>query len=316
MPRRSQQDHKNAEAREAVLSRSILVAVILLFACRGPGAENDALLTTREPVWVPPPAPIATYPAKDGIGLRLSPDAKRFAVFDDQEGSDVAFTHDRTLHLSQTESGVELTDGHDWTVHLPMILLSRLEVGGQMWAVSGLRPHGYTFVRYVGRIGVHAYEKAPAPPAGKPFPPPWVPGSANLLLARGPELHLIGNGRDAIVGRTALTVRDTFWLPDVNTWGILGGDEDTTYITTYDTSLRKEGRVEGKASALAVGRGARIALLGERRDVIVWNLRSGKAMRIACAKCEARAAAFAENAVGVLRRNGDLMEVAIYPLAV
>ena len=298
------------------MSRSILVAVILHCACRGPVTENDALLTTREPIWIPSSAPIATYPAKEGIGLRLSPDAKRFAVFDDQEGTDVAFTHDRTLRLSQSESGIELTDGRDWTVHLPMILLARLEVSGQMWAVSGLRPHGYTFVRYVGRIGVHAYEKAPAPPAGKPYPPPWVPGSANLLLARGGELHLTGNGRDAIVGRTALTVRDTFWLPDVNTWAILGGDEHTTCIASYDTSVHKEGSVQGKASALAVGRGARIALLGERRDVIVWNLRSGKAMRIACAKCEAHAAAFAENAVGVLRRNGDLMEVAIYPLVV
>ena len=277
---------------------------------------DDALFTEREPLWVQAPASIATYPAKEGSGLRLSPDAKQFAVFDEQDGTDVAFTPDGILHLIQTDSGVDLSDGRDWTIHLPMTLMAHLDVSRGMWAVSGLRPRDYTFVRYVGRIGVNTYSKAPAPPAGKPFPPPWVPGSANLLLARGSELHLCGNGRDVIVGRTALSARDTFWLPDVNAWGIVGGDSHATYVATYDNSMHQEGMVEGKASTLATGRGARIALLDDQRGVIVWNLRSGKAMRIGCAQCRAHAAAFAETTVGILRKNGDQIEVAIYPLVV
>lgn len=279
--------------------------------------------------------------------LRISPDAKSVAVcwarnIDDDfdfeiEGGkfaagpldgawrevaaqDVAFAGDRLLRLAGTESGSDLTDGVQWTVRLPSTVNGQLTVDDGMWRVFGLRPRTYAPVSYSGRIGSNGYSAADRTVVQATLAPApllrAVPMAALMSMGGGPtEFWRSSDHAHERIGRTVLAAYDVTSIPDSGEWVVIGRDDMSTYVGTVDAdrrSIRASGQLPGNVRRRANGSRSRVALIDGRGDLVVWNLRSGKAMRIGCDQCIVSDAAFAERAVGVLRSIGGHSEIAIY----
>jgi len=341
---------------------ALAASAIAFFACGtrtfARFAGSDPLLTDREPLWVKSPMPLATRSLdRRANKLRMSADAQKIAVhwlqpgdeeddvvgtfgvgmiagpLEDIKAVDIAFASNGLLQLQETESGVELSDGTDWIVRLPVIISPRLTaVGRDGWRISGTRPRNYKPIRYMGRIGSNSYSTGWLPQAGLPIasaegsndvlyasldiPPlarriPWI---VMVLPSIGStELWRSSLTSEKRIGRTVVGAREIFWLPDSDQWVVIGRDATSTYVATVDKSIHAAGSIRGNALAAGTGSGSRIALIDSNRDVIVWNLRSGKAMRIGCAECSAHDVAFADHAVGVLRLRGMRTEVVVFP---
>ncbi len=80
-------------------------------------------------------------------------------------------------------------------------------------------------------------------------------------------------------------------------------------------SIVAAGSIDERAYHVKAGRGSRIALMTPQ-SAYVWNLASGKAMRVRCTDCIVLDVALSDDAAGLLVSRGDATLLEIYPTSV
>jgi hypothetical protein len=104
-------------------------------------------------------------------------------------------------------------------------------------------------------------------------------------------------------------------LPDARQAAVVAHDDRVTYVGTVaegSESIVAVGSIDERAFHVKAGRRSRIAL-NTPQSAYVWNLASGKAMRVRCSDCIVLDVALSDEAAGVLVSRGDVTLLEIYP---
>jgi Zn-dependent protease with chaperone function len=124
------------------------------------------------------------------------------------------------------------------------------------------------------------------------------------------------NGRERqSLGRSVLQPGVTLRLPDSRGWAVVGYDTKSTYVGTIEEdgkSIRASGTIEGRAYGVKAGTGSRI-VMHTPTAAFVWNLATGKAMRLSCTNCMVLDVALSDHGAGVLFVRGQTTTLEIYP---
>jgi Tol biopolymer transport system component len=141
---------------------------------------------------------------------------------------------------------------------------------------------------------------------------PWL-----LMLSQaglGSEFWRASGTERESIGRSVLRPGATLWLPDSQRWAVVAYDNSSTYVGTIEEngkSIHASGAIEGHGASVKPGRGSRIAM-HTPTAAFVWNLATGKAMRLACTNGMVLDVALSDHAAGVLFVRGQATTLELY----
>ena len=312
---------------------------------------GDPLLSMHEPAWVQPSPPLSTrklegFPTQ----LRVSPDGQAFAVAAseaDEDALKTTFTVNtkgspqwtieaNDLHFLSSERVVKLDtsvepmqvasvgpDGSSdgWRQNVPRLLSPDLTVEPDgTWRVSGRALPNYAIAQISGRVGVSGYSTsghdfvyASMPALERRSRSMW----AMMLsqLGGGTEFWREQEAKRERVGSTVLSGGQAIRIPGSTAWALIGNDHRTTYaglIAGPAQQIRSAGAIGERAYRVRAGSGSRIAMHSPQ-SAYVWNLATGKAMRIRCDDCMVLEVALSDHALGVLVSRGSDTLLEMYP---
>ena len=314
-------------------------------------AGGDPLLSMREPAWVTPSAPSAArnlegFPTQ----LRLASNGRAFAVASSEQdpdmllktrfmvgtmesplvevkASDLQFLSDgRVVTLDNTTEPMEIAlrtaanASPEWTQKVPRLFSPELTVEPNgAWTITGRNIGDHTTTQVSGRVGSpghsssqqnHVYASIPV--LDRRDRSMW----AMMLsqLAGGTEFWRAEGSRRERVGSTVLSGGQALRFPGGSKWAVVANDNRTTYAGVLNgshTPIRSAGAVGERAYRVKAGAGSRIAMHSPQ-SAYVWNLESGKAMRIRCDDCMVLDVALSDNELGVLVSRGSGMLLEMY----
>jgi hypothetical protein len=135
-------------------------------------------------------------------------------------------------------------------------------------------------------------------------------------LAGGTEFWRAEGAKRERVGSTILNGGQAIRFPGTSQWAVIANDNRTTYAGVVEGSreIRSAGAVGERAYRVKSGTGSRIAMHSPQ-SAYVWNLETGKAMRIRCDDCMVLDVALSDNELGVLVSRGSDTLLEMYPTA-
>jgi Zn-dependent protease with chaperone function len=266
----------------------------------------------------------------------------------DLEAIDFRFVSDsRALRLRQVDDDLELAlidvsrQGEPiWAASLPPVWNPQLSVAAGRWSLQGMTQSGATMVRFDGGLDSPAVTRHPISigrdaswrPAGDELlftyqQPRWSQGALLTALpymlgsTPGLDLWQEQGGRRQKLASTALQVQAAA-LPGTREYALFAANGNSTHVTRLDAASKRIsplGRVAGRSVRSVAGDGGVVATSFASGDVVVWNVRTNRAFRIAPEwegyPFPAIDLALANNQLAILAMRDGSVAVDFYPIS-